>query len=268
LTDVKANLYDRELEDWNINAEFYLRETESPFFQIIHKEKIDTYNLQNEGNMLLDLGAGIGYFANNLREKGKKVIAIDFSYEMLRIAKKEYPNIVYVVASADNLPFKDNVFDIITANGVLHHLKAQNLLENSINEINKALKENGVFCLFDRNGSFLSLVLHGFIMFIKKIMVKIKGKFSGSSSMSEPSFTDRDLKIVQNSGFKIVNRKFVASIPSFVMIVLANSIEYFISLSLSNSFRKKFLSLFSFFEYNIRSKQFCVEQCVKFRKVR
>jgi len=264
---MEKDIFKKEMQDWNINAKFYQREVHSPFYQIVHHEKLHTYKLHEEGNIILDLGAGTGYFANSISVPGKFIVAIDFSIEMLKLAKKSYPHLHLVVASADKLPFKSMSFDVIIANGVFHHLKAQNLLKKSIIELRRVLKKQGAVCLFDRNSSFLSIFIHSFVMLIKKIIVKFIGKFPTSSSMNEPHFTDKDLNLIIHFDFTIENRKFVSSIPLFIMVVFANSLEYFVNYSLSVKFRNYFLPLAKWLEHHINQKALCVEQCVKLRKL-
>ena len=87
--------------------------------------------LQNKNSFsLLDMGTGTGFVLRTLTKylnEGNKVVAYDLSQLMLRQAKKNLDSIAtnehsFVCGDAENLPFPDDFFDIITTNAVLHHL--------------------------------------------------------------------------------------------------------------------------------------------------
>lgn len=54
---------------------------------------------------------------------------------------------------------KGDSFDAIIADGVLHHIKVQGILEEGISEAARLLRRGGRLCAFDRNGSLLSRAL-------------------------------------------------------------------------------------------------------------
>jgi ubiquinone/menaquinone biosynthesis C-methylase UbiE len=82
----------------------------------------------NKENLnLLDQGCGGGRYATAWRLLGiSKVIGIDFSDTGLSDAKSRVElagidNVEFVKGSVLNMPFKDDTFDIVYSNGVLHH---------------------------------------------------------------------------------------------------------------------------------------------------
>ncbi|MGF1790476.1 malonyl-ACP O-methyltransferase BioC [Photobacterium profundum] len=65
------------------------------------------------GTRVLDLGCGTGYFSEQLMQRGYDVLAADLSIEMLVQAKSRCGNsVTYLEADAENLPIKDNQFDV------------------------------------------------------------------------------------------------------------------------------------------------------------
>ena len=76
-----------------------------------------------DAKIVLDVGCGSGVVTRDIAHLTKgKVIAIDDSKEMIKVAKnvlKMYNNIEFRVGNAEKLPFKDNMFDIVTCNLVL-----------------------------------------------------------------------------------------------------------------------------------------------------
>ena len=79
-----------------------------------------------QGKCCLDAGCGAGIAAVALaRIKETRVYAVDFSEHCLAIAHKRLKNFKrcsLLKASVLELPFKDNSFNFINCNGVVHHL--------------------------------------------------------------------------------------------------------------------------------------------------
>lgn len=71
---------------------------------------------------ILDVGCGPGYVAAAAAERGATAIGLDFSAEMIAIAKKMFPRVEFRQGDAQNLPFSDASFDRVVANFTLLHL--------------------------------------------------------------------------------------------------------------------------------------------------
>ncbi len=91
---------------------------------------------------VLDLGCGPGLYAKKLSERGTKVKGIDLSRDLIKIAKRENPNIEFKIGDAENLPYKNSEFDIVLAALVLGHLSNW---DKALSEINRVLKRGGIF---------------------------------------------------------------------------------------------------------------------------
>ncbi len=73
------------------------------------------------GDRLLDVACGPGYVAEGAAAMGAQTVGIDFSAEMIRIAKQRNPHLEFRECDAQALDFPDNSFDIVVINfGVLH----------------------------------------------------------------------------------------------------------------------------------------------------
>lgn len=107
--------------------------------------KIDGLNQEMD---FLDLGCGIGRVAKWIIPNIKAYYGVDFSDEMIRLAKKiyqSYPNIFFFVNNGIDLDiFSDEKFDFIYVHLVFQHMKKENTL-NYINEIYRVLKYKGIF---------------------------------------------------------------------------------------------------------------------------
>ena len=94
--------------------------------------------IAKEVTSLLDVGCGNGHFVNSMlrTEPIGRVCGVDRSRSALSLVKTEKYE-----ASADNLPFKDNEFDLVCAFEVLEHLPIA-IYEQAIREITRVAKKH------------------------------------------------------------------------------------------------------------------------------
>ena len=97
--------------------------------------------------MVLDIGCGVGTYTNPLTKKGCNVISIDFSKSMLKRTKerteKQRISPLLVLASAGNLPFKNNYFDVVLCMEIFGHLPTSEI-DKTVEEIKRVTKANGI----------------------------------------------------------------------------------------------------------------------------
>src|SRR3954470_17081724 len=93
------------------------------------KRRVIRESRPKTGERALDLCCGTGDIALRLAEKGVEVIGLDFSERMLAIARKRQsgltgvlPQIEFLSGDAQNIPFADSSFDIITIGYGLRNL--------------------------------------------------------------------------------------------------------------------------------------------------
>jgi ubiquinone/menaquinone biosynthesis C-methylase UbiE len=93
---------------------------------------------------VLDVGCGSGFVTRDIARLTKgTVLAIDGSPSLLNVAQKilsEYENIKLCIGNGEQLPFKNNTFDIVTCNLLL--MWADNP-QTVINEMVRVTKPNG-----------------------------------------------------------------------------------------------------------------------------
>jgi len=94
------------------------------------------------GSKVLEIGSGPGHIANHLAKLGASVTGVDFSPQMVEVAKKKYPQITFEQADAEDLPFEAGYFDTVVANYVVHHLARP---ERVFSEVYRVLKPSGRF---------------------------------------------------------------------------------------------------------------------------
>lgn len=74
------------------------------------------------GKLVLDVGAGSGRHSREAHLLGADVVATDLG-ATIDVARRNLPrDVLAVQADAEDLPFDDEVFDLVMSLGVLHHL--------------------------------------------------------------------------------------------------------------------------------------------------
>ncbi|MEH1855527.1 MAG: class I SAM-dependent methyltransferase [Nostoc sp.] len=97
---------------------------------------------------ILDLCCGSGQTTQFLAKTSQNVIGLDASPKSLQRARQNVPEASYVEAFAQEMPFADNLFDLVHISVALHEMQPQQL-QKIINEVYRVLKPGGVFTLVD-----------------------------------------------------------------------------------------------------------------------
>ena len=92
----------------------------------------------------LDVACGTGLSTVALKPLAREIVGMDISAEMLRLAPAD-PQISYVVAPAEDLPFPDAHFDLVTVCAALHWLDAQEFF----GEARRVLRAGGHMVIYD-----------------------------------------------------------------------------------------------------------------------
>lgn len=114
------------------------------FHPLIIKRIKEFLSLIEPLSFALDVGCGTGLSTVALKRIAQNVIGVDASTEMILLAPKE-DGIKYSVAFAENLPFVENKFNIITLSQVIHWLDTDKFLA----EASRVLLPNGWLVAFN-----------------------------------------------------------------------------------------------------------------------
>lgn len=96
----------------------------------------------------LEIGCGTGAFARRLAARCKRVVALDLSPEMIRVARSRssrIDNLEFQQADATTWNFPQSQFDFICSIATFHHLQQRELFV----KIKDALKPRGVLVVLD-----------------------------------------------------------------------------------------------------------------------
>src|SRR5262245_19558232 len=113
-----------------------------------HYHKFLLKQIPERCKQALEIGCGTGEFSRLLAQRSEKVLAIDLSPQMIRLARErsqDYQNIEFVTANVMAVPFSDEQFDCIATISTMHHLPTAPLLIT----IKTILKPGGTFVCLD-----------------------------------------------------------------------------------------------------------------------
>ncbi len=98
---------------------------------------------------VLDAGCGGGRYSYAIRKLGaKKVMGVDYGDLGLKIARANYgktKNLSFKKGNVLNLPFKNNSFDVVFSNGVIHHTTN---VKKGLSELVRVCKTGGNIWLY------------------------------------------------------------------------------------------------------------------------
>jgi len=138
---------------------------------------------QYRGKKVLEVGVGSGIDHLELAKAGAILTGIDITPKSIKLTKKNLELNDYhsnlLVADAENLPFKDNSFNVVYSFGVLHHTLN---IQKAMDEIYRVLESKGkaVISLYHKNSlSFwLFVFLYDFILKGKFLKMSFKDRIS------------------------------------------------------------------------------------------
>jgi len=99
-----------------------------------------------QGDRALDTCCGTGDISEPLARTGASVCGLDFTQEMLEVARRRDPDIEYIQGDAMDLPFADNTFDAVTVGFGLRNLADW---EQGLREMHRVAKPGGRLLVLD-----------------------------------------------------------------------------------------------------------------------
>lgn len=178
----------------------------------IKKEVISHLNLPLNAK-ILDLCTGTGDLAGLLKKQypQSETIGVDFSTEMLKIAKAKFININFIEADCTNLPFESDYFNLCIISFGLRNIEE---MEKAIKEIYRVLKKGGIFINLDLGkpnkffNFFLKPYMYFWVSFLGKIFNKDETPYKYLAASNETFPSPEELcKIYEKTGFSEIKNK-------------------------------------------------------------
>lgn len=175
-------------------------ETRKQFFFQVFSEQPTTHA------RVLDIGFGGGEYCAQLSARGFAVEGIDISTTAVKFAKTKFPDIQFHEASATDLPFNDESFDMILCLGIFEYMSEQEV-EKSISEIFRVLSKNGVVYSMMLSRDSLSYRLG--------LNFNVSGREEGNRFL-----IDLEKERLVNAGFKVVDKLPILILPTLFTLFL------------------------------------------------
>lgn len=162
---------------------------------------------------ILDVATGTGDVAFKLSPKSKSITGIDIASNMIELAnvkkiKKNAKNTNFLVGDAENLPFSDNSFDLVTISYGYRNISNQ---VKALKEFNRILKTNGKLYILEFSEPTNFIVSPFYKFYSYKVMPFIASVFTKKYAYdylpeSIDMFPNRKSikKTIQDNGFENV----------------------------------------------------------------
>lgn len=150
-------------------------------------------NCLREGSSILDLGCGPGNIAKFLvnQDKGYKILGVDLSSEMLKLARQNVPTGEFVIGDIRHLQLEPK-FDAVIASFCMIHLENEEAVE-LLRKIHDLLNDKGYLYL-----SFMSGGVSGFD----------KASFSEEEMYFNYFSPEKIKKILENLDYRVLSMHF------------------------------------------------------------
>jgi len=130
------------------------------------------------GMRLLDLGAGTGDLAREAlsQQPGTKVVAADFTLEMMRVGQRN-GSLPWSAADALNLPFGDQIFDAVVSGFLMRNVGD---IQGALKEQYRTLKPGGRIVILDTTKPKRNLLSPFIWLHMHVVIPLLGGLISGS----------------------------------------------------------------------------------------
>ncbi len=164
------------------------------YFFEYYLKKIKDINLKSS---VLDVGCGSGVISKELARLGFEAYGVDFSKEVVKVARRYAPTVDFQRSPIYKLPFPNESFDVVVCLGVLQTVADPS---RAIKEMARTLKKDGVLIIRTLNTFAIS-------------------SFRGKNSPIFTFYSPLQLKkILSKEGFKNISIKGIYICPKFLEV--------------------------------------------------
>lgn len=152
-------------------------------------------NYVNEGKNILDVGSGAGFDAKYLSDHGCKVISIDLSEGLLKVAKEIAPEVEFLKMDMRSMNFENDSFDGVWASASLLHIPKDEV-RKVLSEIYRVIKPQSIFFVAVKQGEGETFVIN-----------EGEGNLSGARRFFAYYQKNEMIQLLENTGFKLIEFK-------------------------------------------------------------
>ena len=127
----------------SISEEQFKKSGEADYNRLIKND-----DLINTFDSILDIGCGTGRLTASMGYYFDRVVGIDISGEMIKLAKErlyDFNNIELIETNGYTIPLPDKSISIAFSYLVFQHMKTEGMVESNFSEAYRVLKSGGLF---------------------------------------------------------------------------------------------------------------------------
>ena len=199
---MKSNYWDKKA----ITYDNHLKKSEKAYLQIVELIRSEI----NKTQLILDIGTGTGEIPIAIADKSGKIIATDYSREMILVCEEKIQrsginNVSFQVQDCYDLEYGDRTIDVIVVSNLLHLVDKP---EQFLISLKRLLKKDGklIIATYLHNECMKSKILS---RILKLTGHPVKSRFD-SNSLGE---------LITDCGYKIDKRVFISNIMPMLFAV-------------------------------------------------
>tara|TARA_Y100000034_G_scaffold135774_1_gene209058 strand:- start:58 stop:759 length:702 start_codon:yes stop_codon:yes gene_type:complete len=183
----------------------------------------------NRTDKILDMGCAYGEYTKLYSEKCNMICGLDPNEELLRMARRDYPKIEFKRGIAEDIPFENELFDVVILADVLEHVNDE---KKTLEEIRRVLKKGGDLLLTVPNkGLFSFMDIDNYSWYYRKFR-NIKTNKPGYQNKHK-HYSFKELKKLLEPEFQILKSyrsslfllPFVSNLLLLIRLVFGRNIE-------------------------------------------
>ena len=155
---------------------------------ILWRKKAAREAVRAKGFLWLDVCSGTGEMALNLSrlaDEKVKIVSVDFCHPMITRAleKGEIPNLSFVLAESDRLPFPDMAFNLVTISFATRNIcPNRGVLVTHLKEFHRVLRPGGHFVNLETSQPSFRIIKRLFHLYIRLTVKQLGFLLSGSKA--------------------------------------------------------------------------------------
>ncbi len=143
-----------ELEEMkSFYDDVYYADANKPLQGSAHLKKLARKVDIGSGDAVLDIACGLGEWLHVCATNGARVYGVDLSERAIEYCSKHMPDGEFHAVPAENLPFADEQFNLVSCLGSLEHFVEPVV---SLNEMTRVAKADATFLILVPNADFLT----------------------------------------------------------------------------------------------------------------